>query len=334
MRKHCDIVECRSAEDAQVLASSLEGARVIGDLFVLAPHVPDGEVIRIDYRRKRTPCLQQEPGLVLRIPWEKADLLVARRLRSTGDIEEQPNGDLVLRPTADHVKDEEDCGLVAAQLEAFTEAPLAARYRVALCAWAGDVPAAGVRKATLVRFSDAETCEAILEFPELACHVEGRLGLYTLVIREGQLNNFKKKLRAHDLDIRPVDHIADPAPPQDWAVQWVEQWQANHKPEEKEAPAPVGEDTDREERVASLPSYSPRIVREILEEAIDRRKPVLVEYETTWSSNPSVRRVDPVSVDMSAGVPTLSGYCHKLGGPRTFKLARISGIRVLEDESF
>jgi predicted DNA-binding transcriptional regulator YafY len=39
-------------------------------------------------------------------------------------------------------------------------------------------------------------------------------------------------------------------------------------------------------------------------------------------------------LDVFGPSPTLSGYCHQHGGARTFKLARIIGIRVLEDDVF
>ena len=48
----------------------------------------------------------------------------------------------------------------------------------------------------------------------------------------------------------------------------------------------------------------------------------------------SARPLAAVPCDTLGPVPSLSGYCHRLGGARVFKLAQISGIRVLEDERF
>jgi predicted DNA-binding transcriptional regulator YafY len=75
-------------------------------------------------------------------------------------------------------------------------------------------------------------------------------------------------------------------------------------------------------------------VGEIIDDAIRRRKPILIQYQSTWSPKPTVRRVNPVSIDTVGAVPSLSGYCHRLGGARVFKLSRVTGIRILEDESF
>jgi predicted DNA-binding transcriptional regulator YafY len=83
-----------------------------------------------------------------------------------------------------------------------------------------------------------------------------------------------------------------------------------------------------------LPSYSPRIMGEIIQDAINRRRSLLIQYQNAWSARPGLRKVNPVSVDLSGPQPSLSGHCHVHGGARAFKLSRITGIRLLEDERF
>jgi predicted DNA-binding transcriptional regulator YafY len=75
-------------------------------------------------------------------------------------------------------------------------------------------------------------------------------------------------------------------------------------------------------------------MRSILEEAIEARHPVLINYQSAWSSQPSTRQINPVALDLSGSSPSVSGHCHHHGGARSFKLSRIVGIRLLEDETF
>lgn len=328
-----ELLECASDKEATSLLHDCNGARRIGERFILlAGYCPPTDAI-VDYRESRRPCLHQDAGLTVRVPWEKSDLFVQRRLEELGDLSIDAQGDLVLRLTKRKLTHAEDWCLHLAQLEALSDLPLAGRYRVALQAWSGELETAASRTATLVRFEDPETCEAVLEFPDVAEHTEGRLGLYTLVIKQGQLGRFKKKLRERSILIKPADTIIDRTPPEEWAVKWVEAGRTPEPPPTPEAkqprPAPVDEDLS-----IRLPSYSTRIVREILDDAIARRRPVLIQYQNAWSTQPSIRRIDPVALDMSGPTPSLSGFCHQSHSPRTFKLSQVSGIRVLEGEVF
>jgi hypothetical protein len=186
----------------------------------------------------------------------------------------------------------------------------------------------------VVRFEDPETCEAIMQVPGIEKHIEGRLGIYAIIVRQGRLVQFKRLLREHGIKMAKSDDIADPEPPEAWAPRWLD----DHSMEEIEA-TPNQEDKTRqvEEQAAELvplPSYPPRIMRGILEEAIEDRHPVLINYQSAWSARPTTRQVNPVALDISGSSPSVSGYCHQHGGARSFKLARIVGIRLLEDEAF
>ena len=165
-------------------------------------------------------------------------------------------------------------------------------------------------------------------------HIEGRLGLYALVVRQGRLVAFKRILREHGITMGKAGDIADPEPPETWAPRWVEY----HSLEEAETPARPETRREQEEKEAPalvpLPSYPPRIMREILEEAIEGRHPVLINYQSTWSARPATRQLNPVALDISGSSPSVSGHCQQHGGARSFKLARITGIRLLEDETF
>ncbi|MCP4644127.1 MAG: WYL domain-containing protein [bacterium] len=342
VRTGCRVVECLKAKEARALASQVPESRLIGDRYVLVPQnasLPkDEESIEwatIDYAQPMTPCLEQGEGVRLCGPWNEWNLFVRRRLDEVGNVKLKTNGDLAVELGADFVKKDKDWGLLAAQLEALAKEPLADRYRVALRAWCGDVAAAQSTTATLVRFDDAETCQAALELAEGAACVEGRLGLFTVVVRQGTLTKFKRALKAHGIKVSPASRLECDGPPDTWATQWVETQRTHEEPAEPEAPTSKRERSKRAQVAQeALPSYSPRIVREILQDAIERRKPVLIQYQSRWSQEASVRRVNPVSLDVYGAFPSLSGFCHQHGGARTFRLARISGIRVLEDETF
>jgi hypothetical protein len=345
----CSLVECKSEADAQALAAESGGARIIGGRFVLvngnAPDLP----VRIEYNGARRPCLEQSEGLKLRVPWEKCDLFAPRLLEGLGDIS-NANGDLVLTLSKGKRK-RADWDPILEKLESYADGPLAARYRTALHAWSGEVEPAVSRAATLVRFADPEACQAVLEIPELAEHLEGNLGRYVVVVKQGELGTFKKKLKDYGIAMNAGESIVDsreelvvaPAPAA------VEVKKDNHKENHKESHKENHKDEAPAEKAAAgngngngsngdshvkLPSYSPRIIREIIEDAIARRKPILIEYEPTYGDRASVRKVNPVALDLAGLTPSLSGYCHVHGGPRAFKLSRINGIRVLEDDSF
>ena len=330
----CNIIECKTAEEAGNVLAQCNGARLIGDRYILLKGPAPKAGSKIDYSKKRPSVLQQDAGLQMRVPWPECGLFARRRLAGLGELSQDEQGDLIIQLSREKIQNVKDWSMAVAQLETMAGEPLAPRYRTALRAWAGDLDSAGSRTATLVRFSDPETSEAVMEFEDAAAHVEGRLGLYTLVIRQGELTQFKKKLREHGIVIEPTEAVADETGPEDWAVRWVEDHhlkQTAKAPEkavkeEKEAPA--------SDYGATLPSYPARVMREIIETAIQKRKPLLIEYQSLWSERPTVRRVDPVSLDMSSSSPTLSGYCHLREGARSFRLARIIGIRTLEDESY
>ena len=331
---NCRVLECRTAEELDHLLPKLTGVRRIGDRFILFQgSEPPTSATVISYVEARRPCLQQEDGLQLRIPWLRADLFVARSLSGLGELVQEISGDVVLRLSREKLGQSRDWGLVAAELEALSEKPLSARFKMALRAWSGDLGSVTTRNATLVRFEDPDTCSAILELPELAPHIEGRIGLYTLVVKQGQLTAFRNKVRKINLIVEAANQIVDPQTPDVWAPKWVEEHRSVQPIKVEEAATQTKEKPAKRYEKA-LPSYSPRIVGEVLADAISRRRPVLIEYQSAWSSEPSVRRVDPVTLDTSGSIPSLSGYCHVHKGPRTFKLAQILGIRVLETEAF
>ncbi|MBN2309831.1 MAG: helicase-associated domain-containing protein [Candidatus Hydrogenedentes bacterium] len=345
IRTDCRLLECGDARQAARLAASYPGSRRIGTRFVLlaaGAHDGDGPAgvcaaadAVVDYSQPQRACLIQETGLRLRAPWLECGLLLRRRMEDVGEVDAKPGKDLVVRLVPGKVQRTRDWPLLVAQLEAFAKYPLAVRYRTALRAWSGDVGPARSATATLVRFDDPEACEAAMQLPGADGLVEGRLGLYTLVIRQGRLAQFKRGLREHGVRVERAERAETDGPPEQWAVEWVRQREASEEPE----PRPAG-DAAREPAEPpdtngyTLPSYSPRIVCEILEDAIERRRTTLIQYQSPWSPEPSLRKVNPVSLDVYGPSPSLSGYCHQHRAARTFKLARICGIRLLEDEPF
>jgi len=332
IHRHCKVLEYRSENLAVQAAGEDPGLRHLGGCFCV---IQDGNApagVRIDYRNSTAPCATQSDGLGLHVPWSKADLFVRRRLEELGKVNVNGSGDLDFELCKRTARRDVDWGLLAAQLETLVEGPLAARYRAALRAWNGDMPPPSALTATLVRFEDAEACDAVLELPEVRSHVEGRLGLYTLVVRKGGLTAVKRALKSFGMPVSKNGVVLDDGPPERWVGSWMDS--QNHADEPDERPDAQRKDDAAEEEAVGLPSYSPRIVGEIIDDAIRRRKPILIQYQSTWSPTPTVRRVNPVSIDTVGAVPSLSGYCHRLGGARVFKLSRITGIRILEDESF
>lgn len=346
VRSGCHVAECVSAQDAKTLAANTPGARLIGSHFVLLPPglTPSAfeeqhadaleETVRIRYDRVARPCLEQEEGLRLRAPWQEWNLLLMPRLMEVGHTVRAKNGDLIVTIDPDSAAGATDWKLLTAQLDALVKEPLASRYRSALRSACGDISEAESCKATLVRFGDSELCDAALELPETQAHLLGRLGLYTVMVRPGCLTKLKRALKAVGLPVSPVKELTGDGPPCEWAREWVDSQAESCRDlaEEEEQEAGVAAPLDTEN--ITLPSYSPRIVREILEDAIERRRPVLIQYRPRWSSDSTVRRVNPVSLDLYGASPSLNGYCHQHGGARTFQLARIVGIRVLEDEKY
>jgi len=329
----CTLVECLDAGDAAQLAEANPDARRFGDRFILLPVAPEGAP-RVSYAQAEHRCLVQDEGLTLRAPWEASSLFVRRRLEEIGKVQSLPNGDAVLTLSRESIRNDVDWGLHAAALEGLVEKPLAARYRTALRTWSGDTNPPTVHTATLVRFDDAETCSSVMEMPELAKHVEGRLGLLTVVLKPSALAGFKKSLKSLGLNIDRNGTVLDDGSPDDWAVQWVESRRPPQPTTEDAVKTVAAEKKIEPEDDTPLPSYSPQIMREIVHDAIQRRRTLMLRYQSTWSPKPSVRRVNPVTLDTVGPVPSLSGYCHRLGGARVFKLAQISGIRVLEEERF
>ena len=334
IRTKCRLLEYVTERDAQDAVQKGSGLRHLGGRFVLCETGNNGtSPVRIDYSRPLGPCAAQKDGLALHVPWERAHLFVRRRLEDLGEVTTSDSGDLVFRLERDRGKRGVDWGLQAAQLETLVEGPLASRYRAALRAWSGEVAAPSALSATLIRFEDEETCDAALQLPDVARHVEGRLGLFTLVARKGGLPAIKQALKLLGMPLGKNGVALDDGPPEQWVPRWLEARNTDDEHEDGSAKAKK-EEAHSEEEAVELPSYSPRIVGEIIEDAIRRRRPILIQYQSTWSPKPTVRRVNPVTLDTAGAVPSLSGYCHRLGGARVFKLARISGIRVLEDESF
>lgn len=330
----CKLVECMNAEAAEKLATQDTNTRRIGDRFVLMNEAPEEIESRVDYATPDHRCLVQDDGLVLRAPWASSSLFVKRRLEEIGEVKVNADGDIVLTLKKEAMSGEVDWGLHVAALDSLVVEPLAPRYRTALRTWSGDANPPSVHTATLVRFDDADICASVMQLQDLAQYVEGRLGLYTVALKSGALAPFKRSLKALGLAIDRNGVVLDDGAPEDWAVRWVESQRPPQPTTEDAVKTVAAEKITSPEDDMVLPAYSPQIMREIIQDAIQRRRTLLLRYKSTWSPKPSVRRVNPVSLDTVGPVPSLSGYCHRLGGARVFKIAQISGIRVLEDERF
>jgi hypothetical protein len=333
VRRGCRLMECPDAAAADALVADLSGARRIGERYVLLNgEVPEHDA-HVRYQGEPPACLQQEDGLHLRANWDDAHLFLRRHLDLIGAVREI-HGDLLIELSQAQLKHADDGDDLVAQLQQLAQEPLAPRYRFALQSWTGEGGGAVAASVTVVRFDEPDTCDAILQLAPLADHVEGRLGLYTLVIKQAHLAKFKKALREQGIRVSRADTAVDTAGPETWAPEWVER----HAPADDEAVSPKSTSSRKRGGAktpdGALPSYSQRIMREIVEDAIERRRAILIEYRSTWSKHATVRRVNPVALDNTGSAPSMSGFCHQLGSARAFKLGQISGIRVLEDEPF
>ncbi|MGI6458594.1 MAG: helicase-associated domain-containing protein [Candidatus Hydrogenedentales bacterium] len=335
IRRSCQVLEYVSAAQAREGASTLTGSKRLSDRFFRLTDAGPEDAAVVDYTLALPPALEQGEGLHLHASWEDANLFLRSRLEEIGHVESAgPARGMTVSLNRASVKNEEDAALLVAQIEALSKHPLAARYRLALRAWAGEAGEAHSKTAIIVRLEDPETCEAILEIPRIEKYVEGRLGLYALVVRQGSLVAFKRVLREHGITMAKASDISDPEPPETWATRWVEYRNLEESNEQPRQDAPPEHEEKEAPTLVPLPSYPPRIMREILEEAIDGRHPVLINYQSTWSVRPATRQLNPVALDISGSSPSVSGHCLQHGAARSFKLARIVGIRLLEEESF
>ena len=350
LRTDCHVIECRNSAEAQRILREHPGTRPLGKRCVLCLNGIPEHGICINYHEMLEPVVEQDEGLRLRVPWEKTSLLLTRQLQELGQIKRKRSGDIIVELTP-HVREKngkkktasasrclvQDVGMRLAMLEALVAEPLAARYRAALRSWAGETSKGYSRHATLVRFDDPEVCQAALESSAARRCVEGRLGAHTLVLRSGKLAEFKKHLKEQGIPIVPGNEPWDDGPVEPDATVQVEQQE-----EGEEKKTSTGKKTRKEKMYsktpastrALLPSYTPPITCEILEDAIHRHKPVMIAYQSSWSERPSIRKVNPISLDTLGEMPSFCGYCHTRERARVFKIAKIRGIRILENESF
>lgn len=328
----CNVIEFQTAEIAEAYAKENPEVRRVGERFVVGDDAKPNGAAHIDYSLPLPPCLHEAEGLTFQANWERLNLFVRRRLADVGAVRDREDGGLDLELTIGDYRNGADWSLVVAELETLAIGPIAGRYRTALRAWSGEIGPALTRTATLVRFDEPEVCDTALEISEIAEHVEGRLGPRTLVVKDGCLNALKKAVKKHGVRVTRSSAIFDDGHPSTW----LESGELSDEPaarSRRKQDAPTEEDESADQG-AALPSYAPRIVYEILEDAILRRRPVMIRYQAPWSDRAAVRRVNPVAIDLNGAAPTMNAYCHTQEAARVFKLARIAGIRVLEDETF
>ncbi len=330
--RRCDVIEFQTSELADTHATEHPRARRIGERFIIESESNRNGSPYIDYANPLPPCLDESEGLTFQANWEHLNLFVRRRLEDVGAVQEREDGGLHLALGANDSRNGAEWSLVVAELEALATGPIAGRYRTALRAWSGEIGPALTRTATLVRFDEPEVCDTALEIAEIAEQVEGRLGPRTLVVKDGCLNALKRAIKQHGVRVTRSSEIFDDGPPSAW-LDSDELSDAPVAGARRRQAAPLEED-ESADQAAALPSYAPRIVCEILEDAINRRRPVIIRYQPPWSDHAAVRRVNPVAIDLNGSAPTMNAYCHTQEAARVFKLARIAGIRVLEDETF
>lgn len=345
IRTNCRLLECLSEKDARTLAKNNDQLRLIGTRFLLCENTPCPHVDTVvSYSQENTPFLEPAEGLQLKCPWEKWNLFHTRRLESLGRLSRTSNGDLLFSPAVDKKALQDDWQTLLDELQSLTVVPLPPRYRTSLRAYAEGNVVGKARTVTLVRFEDIETADAVMELAGVSGVIEGRLGNYTVVVRKARLPELKRILKAHGIRIITSAECWDDTP-----VIKGESAQAISQPPgltTTPTDAPKTKTRARSKRKKNvstsetapapqeLPSYSTKIMQEILEDAIQRRRLVLIAYESSLSARADTRVIKPVMLDLHNTPPVLNAFCCKQNVARQFKLSQIRGIRVLENETF
>jgi len=343
IRTNCTLIECLQEKEARRLAKENPRLRLIGTRFLLCQgEIPEKPHYTVSYADSDGAFLEPADDLTLICPWHRTNLFHRKRAAVFGATEFAPNGDLVLHVQITDGKHRvEDWEDTLIRLEQSTIMPLPARYRVAFRTQHEKDVVAYHRTAILLRFDHPEAVDAVLELNGIEKLVEGRLGQYTIAVRKGKLLEVKRLLKRYGIPV----------------VNSKNSWDDRKHPVSNGTPAvkPSMEDINTEQNdttstlrtrrrrkarrseaptVTDLPLYSPKIVREILEDAMQRRRIVQIAHTSPLSAKTYTRRVKPVTIDTQGKNPTLNAYCCEENVPRQIKLAEIRGIRILEDESF
>lgn len=220
-------------------------------------------------------------------------------------------------------------GTSPARKAAAPERPPPARVRLrrllALVAWLADVGAASTKQIA-TRFSMSE--EEVVKELELAacCGVPPYTpdALLEIVVDDGGVQAFLPKELARPRRLTPAEGLAlatsartilsVPGADRDGAL-----GRALGKLE-----AVLG---DRQRLVIEL-DPAPAHLGD-LQEAVDARTQVEIEYHSASSDETTVRVVDPMSVVSFEGHWYLDAFCHRAGGVRRFRVDRIRAVRAL-----
>lgn len=345
IRVNCRLVECPSEKDARILAKNHNNVRLIGTRFLLCEDAQSPDVdARVSYSQQNAPFLEPAEGIQLKCPWHKVNLFHTRRLESLGRASRASNGDLIFSPILDKHALQDDWEALLHELQSLTVAPLPSRYRTVLRAYAEGNVAGKTRTVTLVRFNEPEIADAVMELAGSSDAIEGRLGNYTLVVRKARLPELKRILKAHGIRVVTTEESWDDTPTirGDSTELTAQEAELSTIPggirkRKASARSRRQKNTATGEQVATqqeLPSYSTKIMQEILADAIQRRRLVLIAYESSLSASADTRVVKPVMLDLHNHPPVLNAFCCKQKVARQFKLSQIRGIRVLENETF
>lgn len=87
------------------------------------------------------------------------------------------------------------------------------------------------------------------------------------------------------------------------------------------------------EHVADVVAEAPAGDLRTLRNAIAEGRQVALDYRRRGESQPRRRVVDPWALHVEDGVWYLQGHDHTVGGGRTFRLERASGVTVLDDRA-
>ena len=200
LRTNCCLVECASAAQADTLARGLPDSRRIGEaVCASAARAPKthGVGLRICWWQRRNWIMRNRCRHVsnrrtvsrLRASWGEWNLLLKRRLEEIGDVTVDRKGDLRLRLVREKAGDGQRLGVGGGTVGGLCQRTVGVRVTGGSYArGAGRRVRRVHRRPRCSGCDDAELCDAVLELPDAAALLEGRLGLYTVMVRKGALS--------------------------------------------------------------------------------------------------------------------------------------------------
>jgi hypothetical protein len=214
--------------------------------------------------------------------------------------------------------------------------PLHPDATLTLRGWAGTVRPLALDEVMALAAPDEATMDTLLAVDELREFILQRVSPTVALLKDGVRRTLSKALRDRGLrydaalltTARPVEAPASPTHPPPPSPARAE---GRLSPTAAQLPKPpIPPKRGRARETEDFLYLSTRDTRELLEQAIEQKKQVRIEYYDA-SNRRTVRTVDPQQVYRSGSTAYLEAYCHLRQDDRVFRVNQIRGIRVLEE---